>query len=304
MKDNAVPDAPLAGLNGVAPPTPEWFATAVNLPFESGSVTVEGAAIEYRAWGERGRPGLLLLHGSAAHLGWWSFLAPMFAQDYRVVLPSFSGMGGSDWRPGGYSSAQYLREGFAAGEAAGVALAGPPVLVGHSMGGLPVVRAAAHHPEKMRAGVMVDSAFPGPEMTRSPPTGKPTHPIYPDLPKALSRFRLSPVQPCENLYIADYIARMSLKPLDGGRWTWRFDRSIWEIDHGNPWSDLGNAKVPLAILRGDLSSLTGGAMARRMRETAPPDTLFVDIPQAHHHVMIDQPLALVAVLRTLLALWH
>ena len=29
----------------------------------------------------------------------------------------------------------------------------------------------------------------------------------------------------------------------------------------------------------------------------------VEIPEAHHHIMIDQPLALVAALRSLLAVW-
>jgi hypothetical protein len=29
----------------------------------------------------------------------------------------------------------------------------------------------------------------------------------------------------------------------------------------------------------------------------------IEIPDSHHHVMIDQPLALVAALRTLLATW-
>ena len=35
----------------------------------------------------------------------------------------------------------------------------------------------------------------------------------------------------------------------------------------------------------------------------PPDMLEIEIPDSHHHVMIDQPLALVAALRTLLAHW-
>jgi pimeloyl-ACP methyl ester carboxylesterase len=40
----------------------------------------------------------MLLHGNAAHLGWWSFLAPLLAGQYRVVALSFSGMGASSWR--------------------------------------------------------------------------------------------------------------------------------------------------------------------------------------------------------------
>ena len=35
----------------------------------------------------------------------------------------------------------------------------------------------------------------------------------------------------------------------------------------------------------------------------PPGMIEIEIPDAHHHIMIDQPLALVAALRALLAVW-
>jgi pimeloyl-ACP methyl ester carboxylesterase len=35
----------------------------------------------------------------------------------------------------------------------------------------------------------------------------------------------------------------------------------------------------------------------------PPGMIEIEIPDSHHHVMIDQPLALVATLRALLAGW-
>jgi pimeloyl-ACP methyl ester carboxylesterase len=35
----------------------------------------------------------------------------------------------------------------------------------------------------------------------------------------------------------------------------------------------------------------------------PPGMMEIEIPDSHHHVMIDQPLALVAALRALLAAW-
>ncbi|EQA98498.1 pimeloyl-ACP methyl ester carboxylesterase [Sphingobium wenxiniae] len=301
MKNDGGSTAPLRGLNGAVPPAPEWFTQAVNTPFESGFVDVDGIPIEYRSWGDRGKPGLLFFHGNAAHLGWWSFLTPLFAAEYRVVALSFSGMGLSGWRSS-YSIDNFVREGFAAAEAGGACLAGPPTIIGHSLGGLPVLRAAARHAERMRAGIIVDCALPGPEMSEAAPQSPQRS--YPDLPSALDRFRLSPLQPCENLYAADYLARMALKQTEDGSWTWRFDRNLWRgIDIGDPWADLSGVKVPMAHIRGDHSFLTAGAMHRRMRSTAPETMPFIDIPAAYHHVMVDQPLALVASLRTLLAAW-
>lgn len=303
MKQEVDNEAPLRGLNGAVPASPGWFKEAIAAPFEADFVEVDGLRIEYRAWGERGKPGLVLFHGNAAHLGWWSFLAPFFAADYRVVAPSFSGMGLSDWRDRTYTVDDFMREGFAAAEAGGACLTGPPIVIGHSLGGQPTMRAAATRPELLRAGVIVDSGFPGPEMIRVPPRS--SHRTYPDLPSGLDRFRLSPPQPCENVYIADYLARMGLKQLEDGSWTWRFDPKLYgDLDTGDLWADFVAAKVPVAVIRGACSSLTGGGLGARLRSKAPPGTPFIDIPGAYHHVMVDQPLALVASLRTLLAAWN
>ncbi|CAN5182736.1 alpha/beta hydrolase [soil metagenome] len=303
MKDDVVTGNPLRGLNGAIPPAPTWFTDAVNAPFESAVLEVNGVPIEYRAWGDRGKPGLVFIHGNAAHLGWWSFLTPLFAADYRVVAPSLSGMGASGWRDRDYSIDDYVAEALATAEAGGACLAGPPIMIGHSLGGLPVLRAAAGaDSHRIRAGITVDSGLPGPEMDGTPPRS--SERTYPDLPSALDRFRLSPIQPCENLYIADHLGRMGVKQLDDGSWGWRFDRKLWgQIELGDSWADLAGAKVPLAFIRGDHSVLTGGAMGERIRATAPAGSPFIDIPEAYHHVMVDQPLALVASLRTLLAAW-
>ena len=64
---------------------------------------VEGARVHYLRWGDKARPGLLLVHGNAAHAYWWSFIAPFLARDYNVAAIDLSGMGDSDWRAGGYT---------------------------------------------------------------------------------------------------------------------------------------------------------------------------------------------------------
>ena len=75
---------------------------------------MDGAEVETLAWGERGKPGLIFLHGGAAHGDWWSFIAPFFARERRVVAPTFSGMGRSQWRDA-YDFRQFVREAREAG---------------------------------------------------------------------------------------------------------------------------------------------------------------------------------------------
>src|SRR5690606_39841261 len=53
---------------------PDWFATALAQAPEELSAEVAGAKLEVLAWGERGRPGLLFLHGNGAHARWWSLI--------------------------------------------------------------------------------------------------------------------------------------------------------------------------------------------------------------------------------------
>ncbi|MBU6299282.1 MAG: hypothetical protein KJS68_13670, partial [Alphaproteobacteria bacterium] len=65
-------ETPLAELAGAPPPAPGWFAEAVAMAPERRSVEVEGASIHYLRWGDKTRPGLLLVHGNAAHAYWWS----------------------------------------------------------------------------------------------------------------------------------------------------------------------------------------------------------------------------------------
>ena len=71
--------APLAAYHGQKPAAPAWFDEAIAHEPERTFVEVEGAKIEVLAWGERGKPGLMFLHGGAAHADWWSFIAPFFA---------------------------------------------------------------------------------------------------------------------------------------------------------------------------------------------------------------------------------
>jgi pimeloyl-ACP methyl ester carboxylesterase len=306
---------PLADFAGRKPPARAWFDAAIaHLP-ERSFHAVRGARIETLTWGERGKPGLLLLHGGAAHADWWSFIAPFFAATHRVAAMSWSGMGRSDWRKA-YDLGLYVEEMLATATVAGL-FEGPakPVVLAHSFGSFPTMACAARHGSRLGGIMILDAPIQSPQAqakrdaergARKPPRDTI---IYDSLEAALLRFRLQPVQTCENPYIADYIARASLREVDrhgGGKgWTWRFDPYMWSIyQRGEPTRDLAAAGCPVAILWGARSSLFPPDTIAFARATAPPGTLFVEIPDADHHVMIDQPLALVAAARAILAAWQ
>src|SRR6185436_17827458 len=74
-------------------PAPAWFSRAIQTPIEERFIIVAGCRIHYLLWGKAGSPGLILVHGGFAHAHWWDFIAPLFAQDYRVAALDLSGMG-------------------------------------------------------------------------------------------------------------------------------------------------------------------------------------------------------------------
>jgi pimeloyl-ACP methyl ester carboxylesterase len=298
--------APLAAFHGLKPPAPAWFVAAVAEEPERTFIEVEGAKVELLAWGERGRPGLMFLHGGAAHADWWSFIAPFFARERRVVASTFTGMGRSGWRRV-YSLDQFVREAREAARAAGAYEAGPPAVVGHSFGGRVAMGLAR---DELLGAVMVDPPFFAPQIQRprSPPRPTRERRIQPSLEAVVARFRLAPPQACENLFILDHIARRSAAEVadakGGNGWALSFDPHFWEkFTRIDPMSLITAARSPLALIRGAKSQLFHPEDAAYLLSLIAPGSPYVEIPEAEHHVMIDQPIAFIAALRALLAAW-
>jgi len=297
-------EGPLTPFDGAIPPAPQWFTRIVAVEPESAFVTVDGAKIHYLRWGDRSKPGLLLVHGNAAHAYWWSFIAPYLARDYNVAALDFSGMGDSDWREE-YSMEVFAREELAVCEAAGMfAPDEPPIIVAHSFGGFVTMLTAALHGDRLAGTVIVDSPVNPPDRPGGPPKReiKPHH-IYPTMAAALARFRLMPPQSCDNLYLVDWVGRRSLKNVQGG-FTWKFDPAIWQrFSIGDTAARLRDTKCRIAIFRGENSVLMPPEIGEYMFNLLGRAAPVVTIPEAQHHVMLDQPLALVSALNALLADW-
>ncbi|MEX0902733.1 MAG: alpha/beta hydrolase [Pseudohongiellaceae bacterium] len=282
---------------------PKWFSNAVAAACTEHHVEVDGASIRYLRWGDPANPGIVLVHGGAAHAHWWSFLAPLLMHRFSVVAPDLSGHGDSGRRES-YPRRLWARELMAVVEQA--AFTGPPVLVGHSMGGLVSIVAASLYGDSLAGLIIVDSPVrkPDPE-SQAGQSGRIFGELktYPDVETALSRFRLIPAQPCENRYIVDYVARHSLRSVTGG-YSWKFDPHVFVLVQREDMEEhLSRVRCRIALMRGEHSVVvppeTGEYMHQLLHRNAP----LVEIPDAHHHLTLDQPLAFIAALRALLADW-
>lgn len=281
----------------VAPP---WFVEALATPVDIGEVEVAGTRVSYRAWGQPGTPGIVLVHGGAAHARWWDHIGPLLASDRRVVALDLTGHGDSG-RRSRYSLEQWAEETVTVAAVSGVE--GPPVLVGHSMGGM-VAFVAAHLCGADLAGVqLIDAPIrertPEEQAARTKKAFGPLK-VYPGRAEALARFRLVPTQQGALPYITAHVAETSLRQVDDG-WSWKFDRAIFARSPSQNL-DAAQPRCRLAYFRAE-RGLIAMELMDDMRQRFGPGALFTEIPAAGHHVMMDQPLALVTGIRTVLAAW-
>ena len=294
---HATPSLDSAPESSIPVGAPDWLVNAWRQQAEVRSVDVEGAAVRYRAWGlaDADKPGLILVHGFRAHARWWDHIAPFFTDRFRVVAPDLSGMGDSDWRPG-YSRRQMGRELLAVIDDAGLDKAH---LVTHSFGSVVGLHCAAMNPDRFARVVVIDAFVFRPE--DEPNIPDPSQKYYPAREAALARFRLLPEGKCPDPFIKSYIGENSIKLTDKG-WTWKFDavapESLFpeQIRH-----EIRGMSVPADFIYGGLSEVVGPDEARSFVENVANCGVPVMIPNSDHHIMIEQPLALVAALNGLFA---
>ncbi len=281
---------------------PAWFTTALAAVPDNGTVEVDGIPIHYLRWGSLDAPGLVLVHGGAAHARWWDHVAPMLAGEYCVVALDLSGHGDSGRRDT-YSMAAWAREVIAVAEHS--CLPGPPMIVAHSMGGWVGLHVAADHRDQLDGLIVLDStvqrAEPEVEAARVGVAFGPLR-TYPTEQDALAHFRTVPDQPTSLPYVIDHVARTSLTPVDGG-YSWKFDPRIFSRVEVPTGDLLARIRCRVALFRSEhglVSRDIGEYMYEQLGRVAP----VVEVPLAWHHVMLDQPIALVTGVRAMLADWE
>lgn len=281
---------------------PQWLTKSLAVEPDQHRIEVAGCDINLLVWGEEGQPGLVLVHGGAAHAHWWSSIAPLIG-NYRVVALDLSGHGDSGRRPE-YRVDLWTEEVLAAAESVGAS--GPPVVVGHSMGGFVAVATAVAGGDRVAGIIVLDSPMveddPEVEAARiGAAFGVPK--TYATFDEAVARFRTVPAQDHYDQWIVEFVARHSLRETDEG-WTWKFDPELFRaISRTAAAEQLPNVMCRVALLRSELGLVTpeiGRIMYDNLGRVAP----VVEIPLAGHHLMLDQPLLLLTALRALLADWE
>lgn len=276
----------------------DWFGLALKARPDRHDLDVDGTRVRVRTWGRPDSPGLVLVHGGAANSAWWDHIAPLLATDRFVVALDLSGHGDSEWREG-YTLQNWVDEVAAAATLAS-GPAGPPAIVGHSMGGRIATTLAAHRADLVSLLITVDSPLGDRPLSEENISRRrrPTR-VYPSSAEATSRWVTLPAQPNNVPYVEQHLAVASVRAVQRG-WTWKFDPQFF-----GRASHLGDAEervqCPYVLLRSE-HGIVGRRMLADARARIGDHLQVIEMPGVGHHPMLDQPLMLISVLRTVLTL--
>lgn len=271
---------------------------------ESGTLEVAGCRIAWCAQGDDGTGALVLLHGNRANRHWWDAAVAAGLGDggRRIVAIDLSGHGDSG-RRAEYSPELWADEALAAVE--GLA-GGRATIVGHSMGGLVAVVAAARRPDLVSGLVLVDTGIrPLAPATAREPRGTPARSprTFPSRDAALESIRLFPRQPVVNAEVVRQIAERSIGCSEGV-WTWKFDPGVARrftdelINH-----HLARVECPVAMVYGAESALVDAGSPRAAEAILGRPVPATVIAGAHHHLVLDRPGASAAAITAAIAAW-
>lgn len=121
-----------------------------------------GINIHYTRTGGN-KPPLILLHGLMTNGLCWTGLAHVLEKEYDVIMPDARGHGNSSVPDFGYRYEDHAND--VAGFINALKLP-PPILLGHSMGGMTAAVVASRKPNLLRGLILADPTFLSPKVQR------------------------------------------------------------------------------------------------------------------------------------------
>ncbi|MEX1107131.1 MAG: alpha/beta hydrolase [Ilumatobacteraceae bacterium] len=270
----------------------------------------EGRSISALVWGDDPATSLVLVHGGAQNAHTWD--TTLMALGVPAVAVDLPGHGHSGWRDDGAYTPRNLADDVAATMRALVTT--PAVVVGMSLGGLTSMELAAHHPDLVRALVMIDIT-PGVNSSKTKAvvdfvSGPQSFPSFESL-----LARTQEHNPTRSEASLRRGILHNAHQLPDGSWEWRYDRRghARSTDATAPtdvadapdatvtalsplWDHFAAVQCPLTLVRGSLSPVVDDDDVAEARRRQPSITVDV-VDGAGHSVQGDRPLELAAIIR-------
>jgi pimeloyl-ACP methyl ester carboxylesterase len=244
---------------------------------------------------DRGDSPVVLLHGGGANAHWWDHLAPALTAHHPVYALDFRGHGDSEYpesrRVGAFNDDLEALVAWLARE--------DVILIGHSLGATVALDHASRFPAT-RALVLVDLARGGnPSTGRRARLALSLRRTYRTRADAIERFRFLPESSHASEALRAAIGSHSVREEANGRFGYKFDPA-WFALPSRPRPDLRALRCPTLLVRGSESTLLTAEAALAFAGEVPTAHL-VEIADAGHHVLVDQPERLLVAIERFLA---
>lgn len=237
------------------------------------------------------KPPLILLHGLTANGACWTALAHAIEGEYDVIMPDARGHGKSSVPNYGYRYEDHAND--VVGLIKALRLP-PPILIGHSMGGMTAAVVASRNPKLLRGLILADPTFLSPKVQReirdSDVADKHRRILNTSLDEVVAEARIR--RPDRSLDTLELIARARLQTSMNA-----FD----VLTPPNPdYMQLVSAiDVPSLLVIGDTASVVSPAVAAELQRLNPRFQV-EQIREAGHGVLYDQPERFAVVVKSFL----
>ena len=266
-------------------------------------VEIDGLRLHVQDYGAAGKPPMLCVHGGGANAHWFDFVAQGFNADYHVRAVDLRGHGDSEWHDSDPPNYDYTRHAADIHELTEKLDLRDFVLIGHSMGGMVSIVYAATYPGRARALLVVDSNL---AMTPERIAGfqavadRPAR-EYATQEEFIENYRVRPGGSTAPPDALRHIAQHSGRRFDDGRWRHKVDRRTYAnrelIDSLALWNSI---RIPSLLMKGGLSTRMALEAIADIKSRAPRVTMTV-VPDADHHITLDNPAGFVRAAREFLA---
>jgi N-formylmaleamate deformylase len=248
-----------------------------------------GISMHYTRTGV-GKPALVLLHGLTANGLCWTVIAHELEDEYDIIMPDFRGHGKSSAPDYGYRYDDHAKD--VVGLIHGLEIS-PPILIGHSMGGLVAAVVASQYPASIRGLILADPTFISSKRQREVRDSA----VAEEHRKALNRSLEEVVEdlqarhPHRSLSTVERIARARLETRMSA-----FD----VLTPPNPeYRQLvGSIDVPSLLVIGDAGVVSPGLASEL--QLVNPKLQVAQIKEAGHGIFYDQPDQFSAIIRPFL----
>ena len=267
------------------------------------TIEIAGLRLHVQDYGAAGKPLMLCVHGGAANAHWYDFVAQGFNADYHVRAVDLRGHGDSEWDDSNPPNYNYSRHAADIHELTEKLDLRDFVLIGHSMGGMVSILYAATYPGRAKSLIVVDSNL---LMTPERIAGfnavwnRPAR-EYASREEFIANYRVRPggsTAPAEALR---HIAQHSGRRFDDGRWRHKVDRKVYAdrelFDSLGLWNRIG---IPSLLMQGGRSTRMTPEAIAEVQSRAPQVKLTV-VPDADHHITLDNPAGFIRDAREFLA---